>query len=182
MTGKKMLIGAVLLVSVILLMAGCVASTTKVVKTGDNVSVDYTGWFDDGTIFDTSNQSVAWQAGILDPTRTYEPISFIVGDHMVIPGFENATLGLKIGETKNISIAPADAYGEYDPSLILPINMSDLTDAGITPHVNDTLYYNMNPVTVVGIPDNETVMIDFNDPMAGKTLHFSVTVRSIEKA
>jgi FKBP-type peptidyl-prolyl cis-trans isomerase 2 len=180
MTGKKMLIAAILLVSAVVLMAGCTGQS-KTVKAGDNVTVDYTGWFDDGTIFDTSNASVAFQAGIYDPAATYSPLSFIAGNQEVIEGFDDAVIGMKVGESKNITIEAKDAYGEYDESLILPVNMSDLTAAGITPEVNDTLYYNMNPVTVVAIPNNTTVMIDFNGPMAGKRLHFSVTVVSTEK-
>ncbi len=179
MTNKKMLIAAILLVSAVVLMAGC-AGQSKTVKAGDNVTVDYTGWFDDGTVFDTSNASVAYQAGIYDPAQTYAPISFIVGQNEVIKGFDDAVVGMKVGESKNITIEAKDAYGEYDTSLIMPVNMSDLTAANITPHVNDTLYYNMNPVTVVEIQNNTTVMIDFNSPMAGKRLHFLVTVRSTE--
>ncbi|MGA9141793.1 MAG: peptidylprolyl isomerase [Methanocella sp.] len=175
-----MLIAAILLVSAVVLMAGCTGQSNTVVKAGDNVTVDYTGWFDDGTIFDTSNASVAYQAGLYDPEMTYAPLSFVVGNDEVIQGFDDAVRGMKVGETKNITIEAADAYGEYDSTLILPINMSDLTDAGITPEVNDTLYFNMNPVTVVSIPNNTTVMIDFNSPMAGKRLHFSVKVLSIE--
>jgi FKBP-type peptidyl-prolyl cis-trans isomerase 2 len=180
MTGKKMLIAAILLVSAVVLMAGC-AGQSKTVKAGDNVTVEYTGWFDDGTIFDTSNASVAYQAGIYDPAVPYAPLSFIAGNQEVIDGFDQAVTGMKVGESKNITIEAKDAYGEYDPSLVQPINMSVLQAYNITPHVNDTLYYNMNPVTVVAITNNTTVMIDFNDPMAGKTMHFSITLRSINK-
>jgi peptidylprolyl isomerase len=180
MTGKKMLIAAILLVSAVVLMAGCTGQNNTTVKANDYVTVDYTGWFDDGTIFDTSNATTAYEAGIYDPSNIYSPLAFNVSQQEVIDGFDNAVTGMKVGETKNFTIEAADAYGEYDTALILPVNMSDLTAANITPAVGDTLYYNMNPVTVVEIPNNMTVMIDFNSPMAGKRLHFSVTVLSIE--
>ncbi|OPY29851.1 MAG: FKBP-type peptidyl-prolyl cis-trans isomerase [Methanocella sp. PtaU1.Bin125] len=145
------------------------------------MTVDYIGWFDDGTIFDTSNATVAFNAGIYDPAAIYAPLSFIAGNQEVIQGFDDAVTGMKVGESKNITIEAKDAYGEYDPSLVQPVNMSVLQAYNITPEVGDTLYYNMNPVTVVAIPNNTTVMIDFNGPMAGKRLHFSVTVVDIER-
>lgn len=70
MSGKKALIMAVLLVAVVALMAGC-AGQTKTAKTGDNVSVDYIGMYDNGSIFDTSNATIAQQAGLYDAERTY---------------------------------------------------------------------------------------------------------------
>jgi peptidylprolyl isomerase len=109
MTNKKMLIAAILLVSAVVLMAGC-AGQSKTVKAGNNVTVDYTGWFDDGTVFDTSNASVAYQSGIYDPTQTYAPISFIVGQNEVI-GDRRRGRRMKVGESKNITIEAKDAYG-----------------------------------------------------------------------
>ena len=70
----------------------------KVAKTGRNVSVHYTGTLDDGTTFDSS--------------RTRDPISFEVGSGHVIPGFEQAVDGMKIGEVKSVKILSEDAYGD----------------------------------------------------------------------
>ncbi|OPY27034.1 MAG: FKBP-type peptidyl-prolyl cis-trans isomerase [Methanocella sp. PtaU1.Bin125] len=145
------------------------------------MTVDYIGWFDDGTIFDTSNASVAYNAGIYDPTQIYAPFSFIVGNEEVIKGFDDAVVGMKVGETKNFTIEAKDAYGEHKESEVKPINMSVLQAYNITPEVNDTLYYNMQPVKVVAIPNNTTVIIDFNLPLAGERLHFLVTIVDIER-
>jgi peptidylprolyl isomerase len=182
MISKRQPILAILLVLSILLIAGCAASTEKTVKSGDAVSVDYTGWLDDGTIFDTSEAAIAQQAGIYDENVTYEPLMFMVGSGDVIEGFDSAVIGLKVNDSRNITLTPDQAYGEYDPSLIQPVNMSTLLEYDIIPHVNDTLYYGMQPVTVYSIPNNTTVYIDFNHPMAGKTLHFMLTVREIQSA
>ena len=64
MSGKKALIMAVLLVAVVALMAGCTGQKTA--KTGDNVTLDYIGTYDNGTVFDTSIATVAQQAGLYD--------------------------------------------------------------------------------------------------------------------
>jgi peptidylprolyl isomerase len=185
MSGKKAIIVAVLLVAVVALMAGC-AGQSKTAKTGDNVSVDYIGWYDNGTIFDTSNATVAEQAGLYDVERSYEPIYFVIGNQEVIPGFENAVVGMKVGESKNVTISPADAYGDYDPTYVEPVNMTDLIDAGITPYVNQTIPTMYGLVRVDSIEINESdynssiVYIDFNHPLAGKTLNFKITLRSVE--
>jgi FKBP-type peptidyl-prolyl cis-trans isomerase 2 len=185
MSGKKALIMAVLLVAVVALMAGC-AGQSKTAKTGDNVTVDYIEMYENGTILDTSNATLAQQAGIYDDYNSYEPIQFIIGEGSVIPGFENAIIGMKAGETKNITISPADGYGAYDPTYIEPVNMSDLIEANITPYVNQTLNTLYGQVRVDHIEANETdynsslVYIDFNHPLAGKTLHFQITLRTVE--
>ena len=171
--------GAILLVLLIALAAGCTSTSGQTVVKNDTVTVDYVGWLDNGTIFDTSNASVAQAAGVYDPSMSYKPITFVVGSGEVIQGFDDAVVGLKVNESKNITLTPIQAYGEYDPSLVQPVNMSDLVANNITPHVNDTLYYGTQPVTIRSIPNNTTVMIDFNHPLAGKTLHFKLTVLSI---
>ncbi|MCD1294129.1 peptidylprolyl isomerase [Methanocella sp. CWC-04] len=181
MISKRQYLSAILLVLSLVMVAGCTGSTTeKTVKAGDIVTVDYTGWFDDGTIFDTSNETIAQEADIFNPYISYEPIIFTTGSGEIIQGFDDAVIGMKINESRNITLTPEQAYGQYDPSLIQPVPMSTLTAANITPYVNDTLYYNMEPVRVDSIDGNETVYIDFNHPMAGKTLHFMITVRDIQ--
>ncbi|HEY3422506.1 MAG TPA: peptidylprolyl isomerase [Methanocellaceae archaeon] len=187
MLSKKYFIPVVLLVLAVALVAGCTGSENTV-KNGDNVTIDYTGTYDNGTIFDTSNATIAQAAGIYEPDFTYGPISFISGDGEVFETIDNGTIGMKIGETKNITLTPEQAYGEYNASLIQAIPLSVLEENNITPHVNDTLYYNMNPVKVTSIvpnvtdPNNTSVYIDFNDPRAGKTMHFQITVRDIRAA
>lgn len=185
MVSKKYFIPAILLVLAIVLVAGCTGSE-KTVKSGDNVTVDYIGTYDNGTIFDTSNETIAQEAGIYESAYIYGPISFISGSGEIFTTIDNATIGMKIGETKNITLTPSEAYGEYNASLIEPVPLSILTENNITPHVNDTLYYNYNAVRVDHIvpnetdPNNTSVYIDFNNQMAGKTLHFQITVRDIQ--
>ncbi len=176
MTGKKMLIAAILLVSAVMLMAGC-AGQSNTVKAGDNVTIDFTQWLDDGSILDTSNASVAYQEGIYNPNYVYAPVNITAGEGDLV---SEGVTGMKVNETKNITIEAKDAFGEYDPLKIQPVNMSVLTAANITPVVNDTLFYNMEPVTVVGIENNTTVMIDFNHPFAGHKIYFMVTVLAFE--
>lgn len=89
-----------------------VSTSQSVVVSGSVVKVDYTGRFEDGTIFDSSRQEDAMKGSNYSSGRTYEPISFQIGAGQMIPGFENSVIGMKVGEKKTITIVPKDAYGE----------------------------------------------------------------------
>jgi FKBP-type peptidyl-prolyl cis-trans isomerase 2 len=97
-------------------MSGCIGDEVKV-SNGDTVSVNYIGRLDDGTVFDTSYEEVAEREGIYSPVRTYEPLTFEVGAGQMIKGFNDIVIGMKVDETKTVVIAPADAYGEWDPEM-----------------------------------------------------------------
>ena len=116
---KKILI---LLAAAILLFSGCVGqkTTSQQIKTGDNVSVDYTGSVN-GTVFDTSIESVAKENNLYMPNRTYGPINFTVGKGQLIKGFDKGIIGMKVGESKTLVIPPDEAYGPKNPMLIQTI-------------------------------------------------------------
>jgi FKBP-type peptidyl-prolyl cis-trans isomerase 2 len=80
-------------------------------QNGDIVSVHYVGRFPGGKVFDTSMRAEALKAGIFNPARDYVPIQVTLGAHQVISGFEEALLGMKINETKEITLPPEKAYG-----------------------------------------------------------------------
>ena len=77
------------------------------VKSGDKVKVDYTGSFEDGTVFDTSEGK--------------QPLEFTAGEGKVIKGFDNAVIGMEKGEEKEIKIEPKDAYGDHNPKMLKKI-------------------------------------------------------------
>jgi FKBP-type peptidyl-prolyl cis-trans isomerase (trigger factor) len=80
-------IGLILIILLIAFSSGCAdKDQSKIIEKGDNVSVDYVGKFDNGTVFDTSLIDVAKEAGLYDANRTYEPMSFIVGTGQLISG------------------------------------------------------------------------------------------------
>jgi len=140
----------------------------KKVQNGDTVNVNYTGKFEDGTIFDTSL------------VEGREPIKATIGAKQVIPGFENGLLEMEIGEKKTVEIAPEEAYGPYRPEMIFDVPKEQFPE-GVKP--NDVLNAQsaMGPVNVTVVEvGEETIKIDANHPLAGKKLIFDLEVVSID--
>ena len=80
-------------------------------QNGDTVSVHYVGKFPGGKVFDTSMKAEAINAGLFSPARDYKPLQVTLGQHQVISGFEEALTGMKINETKDVTLPPEKAYG-----------------------------------------------------------------------
>jgi FKBP-type peptidyl-prolyl cis-trans isomerase 2 len=102
------------LLSLLLLLVLLIACTAPVVKRGDYVLVTYTGRYMNGTIFDTNDPKLVGE--IQAPASHFTSLPVLVGASQVVPGFENALIGMKEGSTKNVIIKATDAYGGYDPT------------------------------------------------------------------
>jgi FKBP-type peptidyl-prolyl cis-trans isomerase 2 len=83
----------------------------KKAEKGDTVSVEYVGYFTNGQVFDTNILEVAKKHRMYNPRQDYAPFVFKIGEGRVIRGFENAVLGMSVGEKKRVTIPPEDAYG-----------------------------------------------------------------------
>ena len=134
------------------------------------VCVHYTGSFDDGEVFDT--------------TRGRTPLTYIEGNHEVVPGFEMAVLSMKPGETKKVHLEPRDAYGErrmellYQmPTIEIP-NYDDLLVGEMIYLMNETGHQQL--ARVVKVEDDGMTVFDFNHPMAGCSLNFELELLSRE--
>ena len=101
----------------------------------DTVFVDYIGKTEDGKVFDTSIMTVAQENDLFNEARTYEPLSFVLGGGNMIPGFEMGVVGMKVGETKMVTIPADQAYGNPREDLIRELAIENFTEAGMTPVV-----------------------------------------------
>jgi FKBP-type peptidyl-prolyl cis-trans isomerase 2 len=140
----------------------------KKVQNGDTVTVNYTGKFEDGTVFDTSM------------VEGREPIKTKLGEGNLISGFENGLIDMGIGEKKTITINPTDAYGEYNEQMIQEVPKTQMpgeVEVGITLQA-DTQMGTIN--FVVKEVKEETVVLDANHPLAGKTLVFDLELVDVE--
>ena len=134
-------------------------------KTGDYVKVHYTGKFDDGTVFDSSNNQ--------------DPLSFKLGEGSIIPGFEEAVVGMKKGDKKSVNIPPEKAYGAVNEDYIFDIARNKLPE-GLKPKPGSNLELgnedgSKSLVTVIEVGDS-ILKIDANHPLAGRVLTFDIEV------
>lgn len=121
---------------------------------------------------------------VVDSNKGAEPLEFIIGKGQIIPGLENALVGMTKGESGDIMVSAADAYGDINPEAIQTLPVDQF--AGVDLVEGMTLYGQGDDgqtvqVTVKTFDENE-VNVDFNHPLAGKDLMFSVTVLSAREA
>lgn len=138
-------------------------------ENGMNVEVHYTGKHENGEIFDSS-------------VTRQETLNVTIGSGQVIPGFDNALVGMEIGDKKTVTIEPKDGYGEKITEAIQEMPTSNLPE-GIS--VGDNLQ-GQGPqgqpimATIESI-DGDKVMVDFNHPLAGKTITFDIELVKINE-
>ena len=123
---------------------------------GDTVRVHYTGTLADGTMFDTS--------------REREPLEFIMGSGNVIPGFEQATRDMQVGQVKTVTIPAEEAYGSYHDEMVVAVPRDQLpTD--LNPEIGQRLQMQspdgMSVVVVVIDVSDTAITLDANHPLAG---------------
>jgi peptidylprolyl isomerase len=132
-------------------------------KAGDRVKVHFEGYLEDGTVFGS--------------TMDDNPFEFTIGEKNMLPGFENAVIGMQKGDTKTITLPPEEAYGSPKEELV-----SVMQRSGFPKEINleigkrlrvrtqDGIY------TMVTIKDftEDSIVLDENDPLAGKTLTFKI--------
>ncbi len=155
-------------------------TTTKRVVQGSIVEVDYTGSFEDGSVFDTSHADVAEKAG-LPKKAEYKPLVVTIGGKQVIPGFENALLDMEAGNEKDITLEPEQAYGPVNAKLILDLPKKLFQGAELKPgaRVNLKMQNGMVFPALVQKIGEEKITVDLNHPLAGKKLKFSLKIVSI---
>ena len=134
------------------------------------VSVHYTGTFDDGKIFDSSEGK--------------DPLTFLVGHGQMITGFEQEMLGAEVGEKRQFTLTPDRAYGERTEAAIQQVPREQFPEVlDIDEGMMLGAQSHQGPIqfTIVSI-EGDSVTADFNHQMAGRTLKFSVEVVSVRKA
>ena len=139
------------------------------IKNGDKVSIHYRGTLDDGTEFDNS-----YDRG--------ETLTFEVGVGQMIKGFDSGVVGMTVGETKTIKITADEAYGQRQPEAVQSIPKTSFPENFqfiIGQQVQGTGPNGENISAVLISEEEETATLDFNHPLAGKNLNFSVELVEI---
>lgn len=129
------------------------------VEKGHTVKVHYKGTLSDGTVFDSSEGR--------------DPLTFTIGQGQVIPGFEKGIEGMDIGETRELHIPCAEAYGEIVEDAVVSVDVGQRMVL-VHPETGEAM-----PVTIVSA-ENGVVQLNGNHPLAGENLNFEITLESIE--
>ena len=141
----------------------------SIVKKGDKIKVEYEGALEDGTVFDSSNLKGC-------------PLEFEVGSGQLLKKFEEAVVGMNIGEEKKITISPEDGYGEHKSEFLKEISKDYFpADQEIEPGMFFMMVMQdgrQMPVKISSV-SGDIVTVDLNHPLAGKTLIFKIKVIEI---
>lgn len=138
-----------------------------VAKKGDTVFVHYTGKLDDGTVFDSSLER--------------EPLEFVLGSGMILPGFEGVVEGKDVGAKVSVSITADEAYGQPNEDLIIVVPRGQVpmqVEPEVGKHVQVSVEQGDLDLIITRVTDEE-IELDGNHPLAGKDLSFDIEIMRI---
>ena len=163
---RLLLISLILLSLLVIPLSGC--GEEKVVETGDNVKVHYTGTLNDGTVFDSS--------------QGRDPLEFQVGGGQLIQGFDQAVNGMEEGDKVKVTLPPEQAYGTVRDELVLQVP-KERFPGDADPEVGQRFRLGTGgdagtPATVTAVTE-EAVTLDANHPLAGKELTFEIELLAV---
>ena len=145
---------------------------------GDIIRWEYEAWVIEGeeeTLIDTTSEELAKEHGIHDPNMKYSAMISIVGAGRLIKGIEEELLKAEVGKEYEVIIPPEKAYGERDPKLVKIHSYRELARQKIEPEVGKEIVLNNKRGRIVTVTPGR-VVIDFNHPLAGKTLKYKFKI------
>lgn len=145
----------------------------KTIQANARVVLEYTLENEKGEVLDSSD------------AEDGEPIEYVHGYGMLVPGLEAALVGLEIGATKKVTVSPEEGFGDRDDELVLEIDRGDFPDPKNVTIGDEVVAESPDgdevPMRVIEVKD-ETVVVDANHPLAGVTLRYSVKVKELAPA
>lgn len=152
------------------------------IKAGDFILADYTCKVkESGDIVDTTIAKVAEEAKLHKHEASYEPMFIVVGEGWVTKGLDEGLLSLEAGKAATIEVTPEKGYGTRDPSKIKLIPLRRFKADGVTPVPGMQLEVDRKPALIRSVGAGR-VQVDFNHPLAGKTLIYELSIASIIEA
>lgn len=142
--------------------------TAMTIADGTTVSMEYTLTLDNKEVLDTNVGG--------------DPLTFRQGSHQIIPGLETALVGMKKGDSKQVTVKPSEGYGEVDERAFQEVPLDqippDARKAGTQLQGKDPEGRMVRPI--VKEVKEEVVVLDFNHPLAGKTLNFDIKILDVK--
>lgn len=122
---------------------------------------------------------------VLDSSKEDGPLEFLQGYQNIIPGLESEITGMTVGESKEVTVAPADGYGEVDPADVKDISLEEFpgeipVEVGVELEMHDEDEQLVRG-TIIAV-EEDVVKMDFNHPLAGKELFFAVKIVGLRPA
>ncbi|MDH3998279.1 MAG: peptidylprolyl isomerase [Desulfuromonadales bacterium] len=137
---------------------------------GDTVTVTFQGLLEDGSVFDSSEEN--------------DPLTFILGENEVLPGFELAVIGMEVGDQKTVTLPPEDGYGVRQEHLVEEVEKKALPN-GLNLSVGSQLEVTAEDGAIFQLivikQKQHSVVLDANHPLAGRSLIFHIEVLSIDQ-
>ncbi|MEM2280950.1 MAG: FKBP-type peptidyl-prolyl cis-trans isomerase [Candidatus Bathyarchaeia archaeon] len=144
---------------------------------GDFILIDYVAKVKEtGEVFDTTIEEIAKKERLHREGEIYEPKLVVVGEGWVLKALDESFLTMDVGKPTTVEIPPEKAFGPRDPEKVRRVPLRQLTAKGITPTIGMRLEYDGKMAIVRAIGAGR-VLLDFNPPLAGKTLVYEVTVK-----
>jgi len=144
---------------------------------GDFILIDYTAKVKEtGEIFDTTVEDVAKKEKLYKEGEIYEPKLIVTGEGWVLKSLDDSLLNIELSKSTPVEISPDKAFGARDPEKVRLVPLRRLTAKGITPQLGLRVEFE-GKLAVVRTMGAGRVQLDFNPPLAGKTLVYEVTVQ-----
>jgi len=146
------------------------------IEKGDFVLIDYVARVKEtGEVFDATTEGVAKKERLYKEGEIYEPKLVVVGEGWMLKALDEGLLNFEVKKTASVEIPPEKAFGNRDPEKVKLVPLRRLIARGITPTLGMRLEYDGKLATVRTMGSGR-VQLDFNPPLAGKTLVYEVTV------
>jgi peptidylprolyl isomerase len=147
------------------------------IQKSDFIIVDYTGKVKEtGEVFDTTSEETAKENKLYKEGDIYEPRLVVTGEGWLLKALDEALLTFKLNKKETVEIPPENAFGNRDPEKVKLVPIKRLAARGITPRLGAQIEYEKRLATVRTMGSGR-VTLDFNPPLAGKTLVYEVTIQ-----
>jgi FKBP-type peptidyl-prolyl cis-trans isomerase 2 len=137
------------------------------IKRGDVIKVFYEASYKDGTVFDSTEMNGG------------EPLKFQIGVGQIIGGFEDAVIGMEVGEEKNFTLQPTEAYGEFNPLLVEKLDASQFPgdiSLELGKQIEVVGPNGMSSPGWIRLIEKDFILVDMNHPCAGRVINFKIKV------
>jgi peptidylprolyl isomerase len=146
-------------------------------RKGSFILIDYVARVKEtGEVFDTTIEETAKKERLYKEGEIYEPKLVVIGAGWVLEALDESLITMEVGKTASVEIPPEKAFGKRAPEKVKRVSLRQLTAKGITPSIGMRVEYNGKMATVRTLGAGR-VLLDFNAPLAGKTLIYEVTVQ-----